>query len=106
MAISSRHPTPWRVAYSRKCKEWHEKSCPKVIDASGCLVVAMPQHVEHPGMYDQVSDNAAHLIVTCMNERAEILRNWIHEDELPESYDYDGNYDKSQVIYGVRMFPR
>lgn len=29
----------------------------------------------------------------------------IYEDELPDSYDYEGGFAHSQVIDGVRMFP-
>lgn len=31
---------------------------------------------------------------------------WLYEDELPENYDYDANFHRSQVRDGVRMFPQ
>lgn len=61
------HPVPWRVEYSRRCKDWHTKSCPRVVDADGKLVVEMPQNVDHPGKYDIVADLSAITIVDCVN---------------------------------------
>lgn len=61
------HPVPWRVEYSKRRKDWHTKSCPKVVDAIGKVVVEMPQNVDHPGKYDVVADLAAITIVDCVN---------------------------------------
>lgn len=33
------------------------------------------------------------------------MSKWIHEDELPDDYDYDANFSRSKVMDGVRMFP-
>lgn len=61
------HPIPWRVVYTKLFPEWHSKSCPRIVDAEGKLVVSMPQNVEHPGKYDVVADLAAITIVDCVN---------------------------------------
>lgn len=61
--MQKHHPTPWRVAYWRRCPEWHEQSRPQIVDASGCLVAEMPQHVGHPGEYDAIADGTARAIV-------------------------------------------
>lgn len=58
---------PLRVEYRRLFSEWHEKSCPRVVDADGKLVVIMPQNVDHPGMYDTNADLGAQIIVESVN---------------------------------------
>lgn len=63
------HPTPWRVEYWRRCIEWHVKSCPRIVDADGMIVVQMPQHVGHPGAYDEQADTTAHRIVEAVNSQ-------------------------------------
>jgi len=32
-------------------------------------------------------------------------KGWLYEDELPDDYDYDANFDRSEIMDGVRMFP-
>jgi len=60
------HPLPWSVVYCPRF-DWHKKSCPTVLDADGNKVCEMPQHVSHPGMYDELADLTAHRIVSSMN---------------------------------------
>ena len=31
---------------------------------------------------------------------------WLYEDELPDDYDYDANFHRSEIRDGVRMFPQ
>ena len=40
-----------------------------------------------------------------LQERREKHSGWLYEDELPEDYDYDANFDRSEIREGVRMFP-
>lgn len=61
------HPTPWQIKYWRRCEEWDEKSNPYIVDANGNTVVEMPQHVGHPGEYDQQADDDAHRIINSVN---------------------------------------
>lgn len=61
------HPTPWAVKYYRRCEEWHPKSSPYIVDANGKTVIDMPQHVGHPGQYDELADGTAIRIVTAIN---------------------------------------
>ncbi len=58
---------PLRIEYHRRCPEWHEKSCPYIVDAAGKLVCRMPQHVYHPGQYDAMADLGAKMIVDGVN---------------------------------------
>lgn len=58
---------PLRVEYFRRCPEWHEKSSPYIVDATGKVVVMMPQNVWHPGEYDEMADLGAKMIVDGVN---------------------------------------
>lgn len=58
----------WSVIYNQRCREWHEKSCPRVVDGDGQTVVYPPVFVGHPGMYDAEADAICQNIVA--GERA------------------------------------
>jgi hypothetical protein len=40
-----------------------------------------------------------------LQDRRERHKGWLYEDELPEDYDYDANFERSEIREGVRMFP-
>jgi hypothetical protein len=40
-----------------------------------------------------------------LQERRERHKGWLYEDELPEDYDYNANFERSEIREGVRMFP-
>lgn len=46
------------------------------------------------------------IAIGAIHELRERHKDWVYEDELPENYDYDANYAKSEIRDGVRMFPR
>lgn len=73
-----KHPIPWKVAYSRRCPEWHAKSLAHVVDADGETVCTLPQTVGHPGLYDAEADEIAHRIVVAVNGQPELIR-LLHE---------------------------
>ena len=41
-----------------------------------------------------------------LQDRRERHKGWVYEDELPDDYDYDANYHRSEIRDGVRMFPK
>ncbi len=61
------HPKPWRVEYLRRCPEWDAKSRPCIVDAVDNIVCEMPQHVDHPGLFDVLANVTAHEIVRAVN---------------------------------------
>ena len=62
------HPLPWDVHYGRPPgSTWDANTSPRVVDANDDLVFVLPQHVEHPGVYDSVADALAVWIVDCAN---------------------------------------
>ncbi len=61
------HPTPWKVAYWRRCLEWHPQSRPYIVDAADETVCEMPQTVGHPGVFDAVAVETAQRIVAAVN---------------------------------------
>lgn len=61
------HPLPWSVTYYRRCPEWDERTNPYVVDADGNEVVQPPQHVGHPGEYDEQADFICTLICASVN---------------------------------------
>jgi len=63
----SKYLKPWSIKYRVRCEEWHPKSCPTVVDALGRFILALPQTVDHPGMYDELADNTAQEIVRAIN---------------------------------------
>jgi hypothetical protein len=40
-----------------------------------------------------------------LQEQRERDKGWLYEDELPDDYDCDANFERSEVRDGVRMFP-
>jgi hypothetical protein len=61
--------------------------------------------VQH--LRDKSKTNPFALIaIDAIHELRERHKDWVYEDELPENYDYDANYAKSEIRDGVRMFPR
>lgn len=75
------HRTPWSVAYYQRFDDWHEKSCPRIVDADGGEVpVGIKLCVAHPGIYDPWADALAHQIVDGVNtvdtivKTAEVMR--------------------------------
>jgi hypothetical protein len=58
-------------------------------------------------LWDKSGTNPFALIaIDAIHELRERYKDWVYEDELPENYDYDANYAKSEIRDGVRMFPR
>lgn len=77
---------PFRVAYDRLCPEWDERSCPRIVDASGQTVLTPPQFVGHPGLYDEQADEICKAVVASME--ALVIAEWSNDD--PEEFD-DGD---------------
>lgn len=51
------------------------------------------------------SNPFALIAIAELQEQRERHKGWLYEDELPEDYDYNANFDRSELRDGVRMFP-
>jgi len=58
----------WKIQYDRKFPEWSQYSLPSIVDETGRVIVTFPQHVEHPGKYDQKANETAQIVVTAVNK--------------------------------------
>ena len=66
------------------------------------------QKIEHTirELWKKFDANPLTLIaINALQEHRERHTGWLYEDELPEDYDYDANFDRSEIRDGVRMFP-
>lgn len=63
-------PLPWSVRYFKRCEEWHDKSCPHVVDGCGKTVLEVARTVGHPGEYDFIADRTCNEIVSAVNATA------------------------------------
>lgn len=80
---------------------------PIVTDAMLRIIVHQARRVARtvPDCAVMDFEAGAEIVVSILKRRLG-LSNWICEDQLPDGYDYDGNYSKSKIVDGVRMFPR
>ncbi len=69
--MNTKHPTPWRVAYTQK-PGWHEKAEAHVVDANGGYICTTVQRVGHPGKFDEERNDMAHTIVDAVNAMASV----------------------------------
>jgi len=58
----------WKIQYDQKFPEWSKYSLPRIVDETGQTIVTFPQHVEHPGKYDQKANETAIIIVEAVNK--------------------------------------
>ena len=65
----------WKVTYRPLFEGWHPKSCPRVVDEKGIVLLVMPQseNVDHPGEYDADADALAQKVVCCYNLAKRLL---------------------------------
>lgn len=57
-------------------------------------------------LWQKFDENPFVLIaIAALQEHRERYKGWLYEDELPDDYDYDGNFERSEIRDGVRMFP-
>lgn len=58
-------------------------------------------------LWQKVPTNPFALIaISAIQEKRERHKGWMYEDELPDDYDYDANFHRSELRDGVRMFPK
>lgn len=57
-------------------------------------------------LWNKVDGNPMVLIAIIeLQNRRERHKGWLYEDQLPEDYDYDANFHRSEIRDGVTMFP-
>jgi hypothetical protein len=62
------HPLPWRVVFKPRSSQWHQRSCPVVVDADDATVLVPQQHVNHPGLRDFLAESICFAIVDNVNK--------------------------------------
>jgi hypothetical protein len=62
------HPLPWRVVFKPRILQWHQRSCPVVVDANDVTVLVPQQYVNHPGLRDFLAESICFAIVDNVNK--------------------------------------